>query len=102
MKKDESELRKDIERAIAIRAKHLGITLDMAKDPRSVTVVGRMFLRKEITNMEFNAAQYFYYLHNEYFRAKGYPSAVYPNDKHVGRNYEEAMKVFKKFEAKYI
>ncbi|WJW79985.1 hypothetical protein [Bartonella sp. TP] len=91
----------EIARAIELRARHLGISVDMAKDPRSISAVGRLLLKGNISPLEHSAAEYFFKLHNDYFRAKGYPSAVYHNDGIGSASEEERLDILNAISERY-
>ncbi|EJF77538.1 hypothetical protein MCQ_01497 [Candidatus Bartonella washoeensis Sb944nv] len=63
--------------AIAIRAKRFGLTLQEAKNPLSGTYIGRLCLQGQLTQEQYDAAQQYLQIRNNYLCAKGLPSAVY-------------------------
>ncbi|MBB4077086.1 hypothetical protein GGR08_001403 [Bartonella fuyuanensis] len=63
--------------AIEIRAKRFSLTLQEAKNPLSGTYIGRLCLQGVITQEQYDAAQQYLQIRNDYLCAKGLPSAVY-------------------------
>ncbi|EJF74779.1 hypothetical protein ME7_01417 [Bartonella birtlesii LL-WM9] len=63
--------------AIEIRAKRFGLTLQEAKNPLSGTYIGRLCLQGVLTQEQYDAAQQYLQIRNDYLCAKGLPSAVY-------------------------
>uniref|UniRef100_UPI0035D0499A hypothetical protein n=1 Tax=Bartonella sp. CM100XJJH TaxID=3243543 RepID=UPI0035D0499A len=63
--------------AIEMRAKRFGLTLQEAKNPLSGTYIGRLCLQGILTQEQYDAAQQYLQIRNDYLCAKGLPSAVY-------------------------
>ncbi|WP_407965897.1 hypothetical protein [Bartonella sp. C271] len=63
--------------AIKMRAKRFGLTIEQAKNPISSTYVGRLYLQGEINQDQYDAAQKYLEVRNNYLCAKGLPNAVY-------------------------
>ncbi|MDD9329130.1 MAG: hypothetical protein PV353_01640 [Bartonella sp.] len=63
--------------AIEMRAKHFGLTKQEAKNPLSSTYIGRLCLNGELTQEQYDAAQKYLQIKNNYLCAKGLPNAVY-------------------------
>ncbi|WP_074380617.1 hypothetical protein [Bartonella doshiae] len=63
--------------AIEMRAKRFGLTIEEAKNPLSGTYIGRLYLQGELNQDQYDAAQKYLEVKNDYLCAKGLPSAVY-------------------------
>ncbi len=63
--------------AIEMRVKHFDLTLQDAKNPLSSTYIGRLCLKGELTQEQYDAAQKYLQIKNDYWCAKGLPNAVY-------------------------
>ncbi|QEE11726.1 hypothetical protein MNL13_01525 [Bartonella krasnovii] len=63
--------------AIEMRAKRFCLTIEEAKNPLSGTYVGRLCLKGVLTQEQYDAAQKYLEVKNDYSCAKGLPSAVY-------------------------
>ncbi|CAK02309.1 hypothetical protein [Bartonella tribocorum] len=63
--------------AIEMRAKRFGLTLYEAKNPLSGSYVGRLCLQGVITQEQYDAAQQYLQIRNDYLCAKGLPNAIY-------------------------
>ncbi|WP_208439728.1 hypothetical protein [Bartonella grahamii] len=63
--------------AIEMRAKRFVLTLQEAKNPLSGTYIGRLCLQGVLTQEQYDAAQQYLQIRNNYLCAKGLPSAVY-------------------------
>ncbi|USP02843.1 hypothetical protein [Bartonella taylorii] len=63
--------------AIEMRAKRFGLTIEEAKNPLAGTYVGRLCLQGVLTQDQYDAAQKYLEVKNDYLCAKGLPSAVY-------------------------
>ncbi|WP_375675725.1 hypothetical protein, partial [Bartonella sp. CL100XZDX] len=63
--------------AIEIRAKRFGLTLQEAKNPLSGSYIGRLCLQGVITQEQYDAAQQYLQIRNNYLCAKGLPNAIY-------------------------
>ncbi|WP_375617028.1 hypothetical protein [Bartonella sp. AP58NXGY] len=63
--------------AIEIRAKRFGLTLQEAKNPLSGTYIGRLCLKDALTQEQYDAAQQYLQIRNDYLCAKGLPNAIY-------------------------
>lgn len=74
---DKKALHAAIKRQIEQRAQKFGLTFEKARDPCSVTAIGRLYLRGHITQRQYEAAGRFMKLKNDYDRIKGYPTAYY-------------------------
>ncbi|UNF46219.1 hypothetical protein MNL06_03810 [Bartonella krasnovii] len=60
-----------------MRAKRFCLTIEEAKNPLSGTYVGRLYLKGVLTQEQYDAAQKYLEVKNDYSCAKGLPSAVY-------------------------
>ncbi|WP_375610941.1 MULTISPECIES: hypothetical protein [unclassified Bartonella] len=65
--------------AIEMRAKRFGLTIEEAKNPLSGTYIGRLYLQGEINQDQYDAAQKYLEVKNNYLCAKGLPNAIYDN-----------------------
>ncbi|WP_455475002.1 hypothetical protein [Bartonella sp. B30(2025)] len=80
---------------IAMRAKHFGLTVEEAKNPLSGTYIGRLCLlgyRQDpsgISQDQYDAAQKYLEVRNDYLCAKGLPSGYY--DDFIPLSDEEAQ-----------
>ncbi|WP_375707598.1 hypothetical protein [Bartonella sp. AA1HLJMS] len=63
--------------AIEMRAKRFGLTIEEAKNPLSGTYIGRLYLQGEINQDQYDAAQKYLEVRNNYLCAKALPSAIY-------------------------
>ncbi|WP_254472921.1 hypothetical protein [Bartonella sp. B1098] len=63
--------------AIEMRAKRFCLTIEEAKNPLSGTYVGRLCLKGVLTQDQYDAAQKYLEVKNDYSCAKGLPSAIY-------------------------
>ncbi|GAA4666138.1 hypothetical protein [Bartonella pachyuromydis] len=63
--------------AIEMRAKRFCLTIEEAKNPLSGTYIGRLCLQGVLTQDQYDAAQKYLEVKNDYSCAKGLPSAVY-------------------------
>ncbi|WP_026088238.1 hypothetical protein [Bartonella rattaustraliani] len=63
--------------AIEMRAKHFNLTLQDAKNPLSGTYIGRLYLQGVLTREQYDAAQKYLQIRNDYLCAKGLPNAIY-------------------------
>ncbi|EJF85317.1 hypothetical protein [Bartonella rattimassiliensis] len=63
--------------AIEMRAKRFGLTLQEAKNPLAGTYIGRLCLQGVITQEQYDAAQQYLQIRNNYLCAKGFPNAIY-------------------------
>lgn len=63
--------------AIEMRAKRFGLTIEEAKNPLSGTYIGRLCLQGVLTQDQYDVAQKYLEVKNDYSCAKGLPSAVY-------------------------
>ncbi|WP_375696076.1 hypothetical protein [Bartonella sp. AC67GZZY] len=63
--------------AIEMRAKRFGLTLQEAKNPLSGSYIGRLCLQGVITQEQYDAAQQYLQIRNDYLCAKGLPNAIY-------------------------
>ncbi|WP_375632792.1 MULTISPECIES: hypothetical protein [unclassified Bartonella] len=63
--------------AIEMRAKRFGLTLQEAKNPLSGTYIGRLCLQGVLTQEQYDAAQQYLQIRNDYLCAKGLPNAIY-------------------------
>ncbi|WP_455474703.1 hypothetical protein [Bartonella sp. B30(2025)] len=62
---------------IAMRAKHFGLTVEEAKNPLSGSYIGRLCLQGELSQEQYDAAQKYLEVRNNYLCAKGFPSGCY-------------------------
>ncbi|WP_412058135.1 hypothetical protein [Bartonella sp. DGB2] len=68
--------------AIKMRAKHHSLSLVDAKNPLAATYIGRLYLKgyeEGISQNQYDAAQKYMALYQQYLRAKGLPGAHYEN-----------------------
>ncbi|WP_273784048.1 hypothetical protein, partial [Bartonella sp. AU15XJBT] len=63
--------------AIEMRAKRFGLTLQEAKNPLSGSYIGRLCLQGVLTQEQYDAAQQYLQIRNDYLCAKGLPNAIY-------------------------
>ncbi|MCZ2159005.1 hypothetical protein NPX99_06985 [Bartonella sp. 220] len=63
--------------AIEMRAKRFGLSIEEAKNPLASTYIGRLCLQGVLTQDQYDAAQKYLEVRNDYSCAKGLPSAVY-------------------------
>ncbi|UNE54942.1 hypothetical protein [Bartonella machadoae] len=63
--------------ALTTRAKRFGLTLQEAKNPLSGTYIGRLCLQGVLTQEQYDAAQQYLQIRNDYLCAKGLPNAIY-------------------------
>ncbi|ENN94812.1 hypothetical protein [Bartonella vinsonii] len=63
--------------AIEMRAKRFGLSIEDAKNPLAGTYIGRLCLQGVLTQDQYDAAQKYLEVKNDYLCAKGLPSAVY-------------------------
>ncbi|WP_375659608.1 hypothetical protein [Bartonella sp. MR30HLJHH] len=63
--------------AIEMRAKRFCLTIEEAKNPLSGTYIGRLYLQGEINQDQYDAAQKYLEVKNNYLCAKGLPNAIY-------------------------
>ncbi|WP_273790991.1 MULTISPECIES: hypothetical protein [unclassified Bartonella] len=76
--------------AIEMRAKRFGLTIEEAKNPLSGTYIGRLYLQGEINQDQYDDAQKYLEVKNNYLCAKGLPNAIYDN--FTPSSNEEAQK----------
>ncbi|WP_039758547.1 hypothetical protein, partial [Bartonella queenslandensis] len=57
--------------------KRFGLTLQEAKNPLSGSYIGRLCLQGVLTQEQYDAAQQYLQIRNNYLCAKGLPSAIY-------------------------
>ncbi|WP_273789947.1 hypothetical protein [Bartonella sp. ML70XJBT] len=63
--------------AIEMRAKRFGLSLQEAKNPLSGTYIGRLCLQGILTQEQYDTAQQYLQIRNDYLCAKGLPNAIY-------------------------
>ncbi|MCZ2158850.1 hypothetical protein NPX99_06145 [Bartonella sp. 220] len=63
--------------AIEIRAKRFCLTIQDAKNPLAGTYIGRLYLQGQLTQDQYEAAQKYLEVKNDYLCAKALPNAVY-------------------------
>ncbi|MBX4336565.1 hypothetical protein [Bartonella raoultii] len=63
--------------AIEMRAKRFGLSLQDAKNPLASTYIGRLCLQGVLTQEQYDAAQKYLQIRNDYLCAKGLPNAIY-------------------------
>ncbi|OPB34945.1 hypothetical protein [Bartonella taylorii] len=74
---------------IEMRAKHLGLTVEEAKNPLVGTYIGRLCLRgykqdtSGISKEQYDTAQQYLQIRNDYLCAKGLPSGYYDDFTHA-------------------
>ncbi|WP_208434599.1 hypothetical protein [Bartonella taylorii] len=107
--------RKSVDKlAIEIRAKRFGLTLQEAKNPLSGTYIGRLCLQGQLTQEQYDAAQQYLQIRNDYLCAKGLPNAIYddvstnsdPNSleqwvQKATRHYQSMQEVIKEAQCLY-
>ncbi|WP_375671442.1 hypothetical protein [Bartonella sp. SD1336NMGDW] len=76
--------------AIEMRAKRFCLTTEEAKNPLSGTYIGRLYLQGVINQDQYDAAQKYLEVRNNYLCAKGLPNAIYDN--FTPSSNEEAQK----------
>lgn len=76
--------------AIEMRAKRFGLTIEEAKNPLAGTYIGRLYLQGVINQDQYDAAQKYLEVRNNYLCAKALPNAVY--DDFTPSTNEEAQK----------
>ncbi|EJF75514.1 hypothetical protein MCO_01798 [Bartonella sp. DB5-6] len=60
-----------------MRAKRFGLTIEEAKNPLSGTYIGWLYLQGELNQDQYDAAQKYLEVKNNYLCAKALPSAIY-------------------------
>ncbi|WP_273789921.1 hypothetical protein [Bartonella sp. ML70XJBT] len=75
--------------AIEMRAKRFCLTIEEAKNPLSSTYIGRLYLQGVINQDQYDAAQKYLEVRNNYLCAKGLPNAIY--DDFTPSSNEEAQ-----------
>ncbi|WP_375651456.1 MULTISPECIES: hypothetical protein [unclassified Bartonella] len=63
--------------AIEMRAKRFCLTIEEAKNPLSATYIGRLYLQGVINQDQYDAAQKYLEVRNNYLCAKALPNAIY-------------------------
>ncbi|WP_375697143.1 hypothetical protein [Bartonella sp. AP14QHHD] len=63
--------------AIEMRAKRFGLTIEDTKNPLSATYIGRLYLQGVINQDQYDAAQKYLEVRNNYLCAKALPNAIY-------------------------
>ncbi|WP_254473243.1 hypothetical protein [Bartonella sp. B1098] len=63
--------------AIEMRAKRFGLSLHEAKNPLAGSYIGRLCLQGVLTQEQYDTAQQYLQIRNNYLCAKGFPSAIY-------------------------
>ncbi|WP_078674241.1 hypothetical protein [Bartonella elizabethae] len=63
--------------AIEMRAKRFGLNLYDAKNPLAGTYIGRLCLQGVLIQEQYDTAQQYLQIRNNYLCAKGFPSAIY-------------------------
>ncbi|WP_375609681.1 MULTISPECIES: hypothetical protein [unclassified Bartonella] len=63
--------------AIEMRAKRFGLTIEDAKNPLSGTYIGRLYLQGVINQDQYDTAQKYLEVRNNYLCAKALPNAIY-------------------------
>ncbi|UTO27825.1 hypothetical protein [Bartonella harrusi] len=63
--------------AIEMRAKRFGLSIEDAKNPLAGTYIGRLYLQGQLTQDQYEAAQKYLEVKNDYLCAKALPNAVY-------------------------
>ncbi|WP_144755800.1 hypothetical protein [Bartonella saheliensis] len=63
--------------AIEIRAKRFCLSLQDAKNPLVGTYIGRLCLQGQLTQEQYDTAQQYLQIRNNYLCAKGLPNAIY-------------------------
>ncbi|WP_273754090.1 hypothetical protein [Bartonella sp. MM73XJBT.G] len=84
--------------AIEMRAKRFGLTIEEAKNPLSATYIGRLYLQGVINQDQYDAAQKYLEVRNNYLCAKGLPNAIY--DKMPSSSDEAAREKWVEFATK--
>ena len=67
--------------ALEARSRQTGLPLDQCKDPRSATFIGRLNMKGELSNLQYDALQKFIVLHGEYLRAQDAPNQPKVSDR---------------------
>ncbi|WP_273719176.1 MULTISPECIES: hypothetical protein [Bartonella] len=75
--------------AIEMRAKRFGLTIEEAKNPLSGTYIGRLYLKGVINQDQYDVAQKYIEVRNNYLCAKALPNAIY--DDFTPSSNEEAQ-----------
>ncbi|WP_019221212.1 hypothetical protein [Bartonella senegalensis] len=74
---------------IEMRAKHFGLSIEEAKNPLSISYIGRLCMlgKKQagsgISEEQYDTAQKYLQIRNDYLCAKGLPSGYYDNFTHA-------------------
>lgn len=63
--------------ALTTRVKRFGLTLQEAKNPLAGTYIGRLCLQGVLTQGQYDTAQQYLQIRNNYLCAKGLPNAIY-------------------------
>ncbi|AGF75772.1 hypothetical protein [Bartonella vinsonii] len=63
--------------AIEMRAKRFDLSIEDAKNPLAGSYIGRLYLQDELNQDQYDAAQKYLQIRNNYLCAKALPSAVY-------------------------
>ncbi|UNF44129.1 hypothetical protein MNL07_01085 [Bartonella krasnovii] len=63
--------------AIKMRAKRFFLTIEEVKNPLSGTYIGRLYLQGNLNQDQYDAAQKYLEMRNDYLCAKTLPSAIY-------------------------
>ncbi|WP_144754999.1 hypothetical protein [Bartonella saheliensis] len=74
---------------IETRAKRFCLTIEEAKNPLSGTYIGRLYLQGNLNQDQYDAAQKYLEVRNNYLCAKGLPNAIY--DDFTPSSNEEAQ-----------
>lgn len=59
------------------QTKHFGLTIEQEKNPLSSTYIGWLYLKGELTQEQYDAAQKYLQIRNNYLCAKGFLCAIY-------------------------
>ncbi|WP_273719479.1 MULTISPECIES: hypothetical protein [Bartonella] len=84
--------------AIEMRAKRFGLTIEEEKNPLSGTYIGRLYLKGVINQDQYDVAQKYIEVKNNYLCAKGLHNAIY--DKMPSSSDEAARKKWVEFATK--
>ncbi|WP_208442345.1 hypothetical protein [Bartonella raoultii] len=100
--------------AIEMRAKRFCLSLQDAKNPLSGTYIGRLCLQGQLTQEQYDTAQQYLQIRNNYLCAKGLPNAIYddvstnsdPNSleqwiEKATRHYQSMQEVIKEAQCLY-
>ncbi|WP_455479237.1 hypothetical protein V4B17_05910 [Bartonella sp. B23] len=82
---------------IEMRAKHFGLSIEEAKNPLSSSYIGRLFLlgcKQDISGIskeQYDTAQQYLQIRNDYLCAKGLPNGYYDNFAHTSNEKSQKL-----------